>query len=183
MRHSRPVRHSARVAAILLAASALAGVTSVGSAAGGGTGGVGPGGPTGSNGEFPIRGAHEYGDGLGAGRGHQGQDLFAKCGKRLVAAQPGRVQLRDYQAGGAGNYLVIDGKGKLADTVYMHMKGRPAVGKGTRVSAGEAIGRVGDTGRATGCHLHFEMWSGPGWYDGGSPINPKPYLRRWDRQD
>ncbi len=62
-------------------------------------------------GVFPVKGKHTYGDGLGAGRGHQGQDLLAKCGKPIVAAQPGKVKVKDYQAGGAGNYVVVKGKG------------------------------------------------------------------------
>ena len=36
---------------------------------------------------------------------------------------------------------------------------------------------VGDTGDATACHLHFEIWTAPGWYEGGSPIDPLPYLK------
>jgi murein DD-endopeptidase MepM/ murein hydrolase activator NlpD len=164
---------------------AVAALASVGAMASSGSGGVGSGGTGGgstglSDGEFPIRGKHTYGDGLGAGRDHQGQDLLAKCGKRVVAAQPGRVQLRDYH-GAAGNYVVIDGKGRLDDTVYMHLRDRAKVAKGERVRAGQTIGRVGDTGNTTACHLHFEMWSGPGYYEGGSPIDPRPHLRRWDR--
>ena len=44
---------------------------------------------------FPINGKHEYGDGIGAGRGHQGQDVFADCGTKLVAARAGKVELVD----------------------------------------------------------------------------------------
>ena len=40
---------------------------------------------------------------------------------------------------------------------------------------------VGETGDAQGCHLHFEMWSPPGWYEGGSPFDPLPELEKWDR--
>ena len=69
---------------------------------------------------FPILGRHSYGDGLGAGRGHQGQDLFAKCGRPVVAARAGRVQVRSYQSA-AGYYVVIDGKGTGQDYAYMHM--------------------------------------------------------------
>jgi murein DD-endopeptidase MepM/ murein hydrolase activator NlpD len=168
------------VCAVALTASLATTVAFAADGSGGvGTGGTGDGSET-SDGEFPVRGKHTYGDGMGAGRGHQGQDLLTKCGKPVVAAQPGRVQLRDYD-GAAGNYAVIDGKGKLKDTVYMHMAQRALVRKGERVSAGDLIGRVGTTGRSTACHLHFEIWDGSGYYEGGSPINPKPSLRRWDR--
>lgn len=163
-----------------LAASALASEGSGGIDTGGGT----PGGtePTTADGQFPVRGRHTYGDGLGAGRGHQGQDLLAKCGKAVVAAQPGRVQVNEYQSA-AGNYVVIDGAGKLEDTAYMHLQRPSALREGQRVAAGDLVGRVGDTGRASACNLHFEIWSNPGWYEGGEPVDPEPSLRLWDRSD
>ncbi len=135
--------------------------------------------PASPQGVFPVRAPHTYGDGLGAGRNHQGLDLMAKCGKPVVAALPGRVSWVDYNAGGAGNYLVIEGKRRLHDTVYMHLSKRPLVREGQRVSAGQALGRVGTTGNSSACHLHFEMWS-PEW-SSGKPIDPEPYLRRWDK--
>ncbi len=132
---------------------------------------------------FPIRGGHTYGDGVGAprkGHTHQGQDVFADCGTKLVAARGGRVQFKGYQSA-AGNYLVIDGAGTGRDYAYMHMRKPAEVKKGAKVFTGERIGEVGDTGDATGCHLHFEMWSKPGWYEGGHFMDPKPFLKRWDR--
>jgi murein DD-endopeptidase MepM/ murein hydrolase activator NlpD len=160
-------------------------------AASDGSGGIGSDGGTGGgggdraistsgDGVFPVRAKHSYGDGLGAGRGHEGQDLMAKCGKPVVAAEPGRVQRNTYQSA-AGNYVVIDGKGKIEDMAYMHLKNRPRLRVGQKVAAGERIGRVGDTGDATACHLHFEIWSNPGWYEGGSPLDPAPELHRWDK--
>jgi murein DD-endopeptidase MepM/ murein hydrolase activator NlpD len=133
--------------------------------------------------KFPVRARHTYGDGYGAprsGHSHQGQDLFAKCGKRVVAARGGRVQFSGYQAGGAGNYVVIDGKADSRDYVYMHLKKR-GPHKGSRVHTGETIGRVGQTGNASGCHLHFEMWSRPGWYEGGHAMRTvTKKLKKWD---
>jgi murein DD-endopeptidase MepM/ murein hydrolase activator NlpD len=133
---------------------------------------------------FPIRGKHTYGDGIGAprrGHSHQGQDLFAACGAPLRAARGGRVQYRGFQGSGAGHYLVIDGKQTSRDYVYMHLQDRAAFGRGERVRTGERIGAVGASGNASGCHLHFELWSKPGWYEGGSFLDPKPRLKRWDR--
>jgi murein DD-endopeptidase MepM/ murein hydrolase activator NlpD len=173
---------------LLLSAVASAAIGLNAPAAGAG-GGVTANGDTGDGGGgksavFPIRGKHTYGDGLGAGRDHQGQDVMAKCGTKLVAARAGRVRHVDYQGSGAGHYVVIKGKrGKRDrfDYVYMHLERKASVREGERVRAGEPIGRVGSTGRSTACHLHFEMWTSPGWYRGGSVEDPKPYLKRWDR--
>jgi murein DD-endopeptidase MepM/ murein hydrolase activator NlpD len=155
-----------------LAAAAVAGSGGISSDSDSGGGG----------GEFPVKAPHTYGDGLGAGRGHQGQDILADCGKPVVAARAGRVRVKDYQASGAGNFVVVRRAGTRSDDVYMHMKRRVAVRKGERVEKGDLIGRVGSTGRSTACHLHFEIWSAPGWYDGGDPRDPEPKLRRWDRK-
>ena len=134
---------------------------------------------------FPIRGKHDYSlsaGRFGAGRGghsHQGQDVFAKCGTPLVAARGGRIQYAGYH-GAAGNYVVIDQTGTGEDQAYMHLAEPSPFRAGDRVFTGQRIGSVGDTGRASGCHLHFEMWSAPGWYQGGKPFDPLPSLRAWD---
>jgi murein DD-endopeptidase MepM/ murein hydrolase activator NlpD len=135
--------------------------------------------------KFPVRGRHDYGGGqatFGAGRdghSHEGHDVFARCGTPLVAARGGVVKLNRSQSA-AGNYLVIDGNGTDVDYAYMHMRDPSPLAKGTRVLTGQQIGYVGDTGDAHGCHLHFEMWSGPGWYTGGAPMDPLPFLKAWD---
>jgi murein DD-endopeptidase MepM/ murein hydrolase activator NlpD len=134
---------------------------------------------------FPILGPHDYGGAggrFGAGRSghtHEGQDVMAKCGTPLVAARGGTVQYSGYE-GAAGNYLVIDGKGTGFDMAYMHLLEPSPLQAGMTVRTGEPIGVVGQTGDATACHLHFEIWTAPGWYEGGSPIDPLPYLEEWD---
>jgi murein DD-endopeptidase MepM/ murein hydrolase activator NlpD len=134
---------------------------------------------------FPIRGKHNYGQSgarYGAGRSghsHQGQDVMAGCGTPLVAARGGRVKVSAYHSR-AGNYVVIDTVGDSVDHAYMHLA-RPAnVQKGDRVYTNQKFGVVGTTGSSTACHLHFEMWSAPGWYDGGSPFDPLKHLQAWD---
>ncbi len=99
-----------------------------------------------------------------------------------MAARGGRVKVVDYEAGGAGNYVVIRGKRTGRDYVYMHMLDRIKVRRGERVQTGETIGLVGSTGSSTACHLHFELWDG-GWYSGGRPLDPTRRLRRWDRSN
>jgi murein DD-endopeptidase MepM/ murein hydrolase activator NlpD len=132
---------------------------------------------------FPIAGKHDLGqtptNGFGGGRNHKGQDMFAGCGTALIAARGGRVEFAGYHSA-AGNYVVVDGTGTGVDYVYMHMLRPPLVKTGQRVRTGEKLGQAGETGRATGCHLHFEMWSSPGWYSGGAPYDPLPALREWD---
>ena len=135
--------------------------------------------------KFPVRGAHHFGGPealFGAGRGghgHQGQDVFAACGTPLVAARGGVVKLNRFHRR-AGNYLVIDGEGTDIDYAYMHLRDPSPLVKGARVRTGQVIGHVGQTGRASGCHLHFEIWSAPGWYTGGAPVDPLPALLAWD---
>jgi murein DD-endopeptidase MepM/ murein hydrolase activator NlpD len=132
---------------------------------------------------FPIRGAHTFGTGaatFGGGRGHQGHDVFAKCGTPLVAARGGRVKFKQYHSA-AGHYIVIDGDATGYDYSYMHLRDASLVDQGDHVYTGQPIGFVGDTGRAHGCHLHFEVWKAPGWYSGGSPIDPLPLLTAWDK--
>ena len=130
--------------------------------------------------KFPVRGPHGYGDGLGAGRGHRGVDVTARCGTKMQAARGGKVQHEAFQGSGAGHYLVIDGAGTKKDYVYMHLQQASRLEPGDRVKTGERIGRVGETGNASGCNLHFELWSAPGWYEGGNFIDPVPRLRTWD---
>jgi murein DD-endopeptidase MepM/ murein hydrolase activator NlpD len=133
---------------------------------------------------FPVRGRHDFGgaeDRFGAqrqGHTHQGQDVMAACGTRLVAAQGGTVIYSGYQSA-AGNYVVVHGLDGT-DNSYMHLAQPSPFSQGDAVFTGQQIGIVGDTGDATACHLHFEIWTPPGWYNGGKPIDPLPSLQSWD---
>lgn len=133
---------------------------------------------------FPVRGPHTYGDGIGADRGdhsHQGQDVLADCGTKLVAARGGKVEYNAYQASGAGYYVVIDGAETPYDFVYMHLAKRSSAKEGSTVTTGQKIGVVGTTGSSTACHLHFEVWTAPGWYNGGTFSKAvTKMLKEWD---
>lgn len=130
---------------------------------------------------FPVRGPFSYGSSgsrFGAGRGthnHQGQDLSASCGTRLVSVRRSRVLYNKWDNGG-GYYVVLRNLGTNTDFVYMHLLRRSPLKVGRVIGAGTPIGRVGNTGRSYGCHLHFEYWVGA-WQMGGKPINPLPYLK------
>ena len=141
------------------------------------------GGPS-PDGVFPVAGKHDFGtavNGFGGGRGHKGQDILADCGTPIVAAAGGKVTFAATQSR-AGNYVVVkadDGTGQA----YMHMRRPATLRKGDRVEAGDPVGEVGDTGAATACHLHFELWTAPGWYSGGQAIDPLPFLKGLDGSD
>jgi murein DD-endopeptidase MepM/ murein hydrolase activator NlpD len=142
--------------------------------------------PDGSH-RFPVAGAFSYGQSgarFGAPRGarsHQGQDLAAAEGTAIVAPRGGVVEAVGYQATGSGHYVVLDGAGEDRDYVFMHMRtGSVTVTKGQSVRLGQKIGEVGNTGRSFGAHLHFEIWTGGGWYTGGRPVDPLPFLQVWE---
>jgi murein DD-endopeptidase MepM/ murein hydrolase activator NlpD len=136
---------------------------------------------------FPLVGPFSYGgegSRFGAkreGHTHQGQDLSADEGTPIVAPRGGVITTVAYQAGGAGNYAVLDGEGESRDYVFMHMRtGSVVVREGQHVRTGQRIGEVGSTGESSGPHLHFEVWLGR-WFDGGHPVDPLPFLKTWDR--
>ena len=136
---------------------------------------------------FPLDGPFTYGgaDGrFGAerkGHSHRGQDLAAAEGTPVRAPRGGVVKAVQYQAAGAGHYVVLDGAGEDRDYVFMHLRtGSIPVREGQSVRTGQRIGEVGNTGRSFGAHLHFEVWTGGGWYSGGRAVDPLPLLRAWD---
>jgi murein DD-endopeptidase MepM/ murein hydrolase activator NlpD len=136
---------------------------------------------------FPLRGVFSYGGEdakFGAqrnGHTHQGQDLLAAEGIPVVAPRSGTVEYVEYQAGGAGWYVILDGDAENLDYAFMHLQaGSIIVQKGEHVDQGQRLGSVGHTGDAEGDHLHFEVWDGP-WYNGGHPVDPLPYLQQWQQ--
>ncbi len=133
---------------------------------------------------FPVRGPHgsrgavgEFGAARNGGRVHKGFDVTARCGTPLAAATTGIVVKRAYDARLDGNYVVIRGLGERRKYWYAHMVHPSPFQRGELVHVGQIVGHVGKTGnaRTVGCHLHFEI------HVGGHPIDPKPYLRAWDR--
>ena len=135
---------------------------------------------------FPVPGPHTFGGAearFGAPRSghiHQGQDVPASCGRKLSVVETGQVTVNAYQASGAGYYVVLHGALTGTDSVYTHLQRPSWATVGTTVYAGQQIGRVGNTGNSQGCHLHFERWSAPGWFVGGTAYDPLPELLYWD---
>ena len=134
------------------------------------------------DGVFPVAGPFSYGDGFGAprpGYKHQGQDMAAAQGTPVVAPESGSVVATGYQADAAGEYVVM----AAGERSYMfaHCQRRStAVATGRSIDAGARVCLVGSTGRATGPHLHFEIWL-DGWRTGTAshPIDPRPQLEAW----
>ena len=92
----------------------------------------------------------------GANPYHRGTDIGASCGSSIYAAHSGTV-IYAGSLGTYGNFVEIDNGGSVS-TGYAHIRpGGTFVHVGQRVSAGQNIASVGETGAATGCHLHFEV--------------------------
>jgi murein DD-endopeptidase MepM/ murein hydrolase activator NlpD len=90
-------------------------------------------------------------------KAHQGIDLAAPKGTPVRAAAPGKVIAAGQLAENDGRYgttIIVDSGAE--QTLYAHLNSM-AVKAGERVEAGQLIGTVGETGFATGPHLHFEV--------------------------
>ncbi|TAJ99717.1 MAG: LysM peptidoglycan-binding domain-containing protein [Chloroflexota bacterium] len=105
--------------------------------------------------------------------GHYGLDIAADYGSTVRAAASGRVIFAGWKSNGGG-YQVWISHGSGLYTTYNHMSS-VAVSSGANVSAGTRVGRIGQSGWATGPHLHFEVWVGAVW-NGGYRVNPLKYL-------
>jgi murein DD-endopeptidase MepM/ murein hydrolase activator NlpD len=102
------------------------------------------------------------------GKFHAGIDIGSPRYQEVVAALDGEVIYADATKGGLGKAVVVR-HGRGIRTVYAHLSIIVAH-EGDTVRQGQAIGGVGDTGRATGPHLHFEVRRN------GAPLNPEDYL-------
>jgi hypothetical protein len=100
-------------------------------------------------------------------RPHEGIDIAAAYGTRIIAPAAGRVIKVGYD-NGYGLMVVLD-HGYGLETRYAHMS-RTAVQIGRHVRRGDLLGYVGETGLATGPHLHYEVLKN------GRPVDPLRYV-------
>lgn len=99
---------------------------------------------------------------------HNGVDLVAPTGTPVLAAASGTVVGAAPNAG-YGNWIRIEHAQNLA-TVYGHLSAfAPDISAGAKVQRGQVIGFVGNTGRSTGAHLHFEV------INNGQAIDPMAF--------
>jgi len=101
------------------------------------------------------------------GRKHNGIDISADVGTNIYAADNGTVIYSQYNDGGFGYLLQID-HGNGVVTYYAHCN-ELLVPAGAVVAKGDVIATVGNTGRSTGPHLHFEV------HKNGCPVDPTQY--------
>jgi len=121
---------------------------------------------------WPVVGGNQFVS-RGYAGGHQGLDVAADHGARVVAAAGGTVIFAGWKSNGGG-YQVWMAHGSGVFTTYNHLSAI-SVGNGQSVGGGQQVGRIGASGNSTGPHLHFEVWHGPIW-SGGSRVNPLAHL-------
>lgn len=102
------------------------------------------------------------------GRKHEGIDIAAPVGTDIYAADNGKVMYAEYHNGGYGYMVQID-HGNGFKTYYAHCS-ELLVESGSVVAKGDLIARVGNTGRSTGAHLHFEVLKDE------APVDPLLYI-------
>jgi len=104
----------------------------------------------------------------GEGAFHRGVDISSDIGTRIIAPADGIIRFADFM-NGYGRAVMID-HGNGITTLYGHMSGF-AVSPGQMVHRGDTVGYVGQSGRSTGPHLHYEVRIF------NTPVNPNKYLR------
>jgi murein DD-endopeptidase MepM/ murein hydrolase activator NlpD len=104
----------------------------------------------------------------GEGAFHRGVDISSEVGTRIVAPADGIVRFAEFM-NGYGRAVVME-HGNGISTLYGHMSGI-AVSPGQMVHRGDTVGYVGQSGRSTGPHLHYEVRIF------NTPVNPNKYLR------
>lgn len=105
---------------------------------------------------------------IGGKKSHWGVDLANRKGTEILAAEKGVVIYTGKGFHGYGNLIVIEHGSEWA-TLYAHLS-KIEVSEGDVVKRGQEIGKMGNTGRSTGSHLHFEM------RHNRQPVNPMAYL-------
>lgn len=118
---------------------------------------------------FPIEGRARFTSGFGPrwGRMHNGVDYAGPSGTPIVATADGVVSFAGTQSGYGRMVEVRHAHGFV--TRYAHLR-RIRVSEGERVSRGDRIGDMGNTGRSTGTHLHYEVRIN------GRPVNPMTFI-------
>lgn len=114
-----------------------------------------------------------YGYGMRDGRLHEGLDLVPGSGAPVQAIADGKVRMATESGGNYGVTVYIDHivDGELITSHYSHMQyDSLEVSTGDTVKVGDIIGKVGNTGRSYGAHMHFEL------IVDGSTIDPLPWL-------
>lgn len=101
------------------------------------------------------------------GSTHQGIDIAGEYNSDIKAADGGVVTYSDWMSG-YGNYLIIDHENGY-QTAYGHCASLEAK-VGDRVAKGDVVAKMGNTGRSTGTHLHFEVRKN------GKYVNPLKYV-------
>lgn len=102
---------------------------------------------------------------------HAGIDIPRPVGTPIYASESGVVQSIRSDPDGYGIYVIIKHDNGLK-TLYAHMyRYQVKVSVGQRVSRGQQIAAVGNNGRSSGPHLHFEV------HKNGSPVNPRNYIQ------
>lgn len=105
---------------------------------------------------------------------HKGIDVVAEEGTPIHAAEAGVVEVAATEYApkpGSGTVVVVDHGGGLK-TYYGHLKSF-SVEVGQKVARNDVLGEVGNTGRSTGPHLHFEAWRD------GEPVDPATLVPAW----